>query len=318
MEHSMPSEDTLSTQNETPNLSEQKQNPSDEKKIFLKAYELLDHLTEQKDLDEVITQLKNCHIFNAYYLLGELYRYGINKVVNNNPISLLADKSLASEYFLKAYELNKNIKILISQTESIPPISYDTMTVTHLHDLTEIAEKGHAVALYQLGVFFESEFKLEKRKTSLMPLQLKQFEKSCFTAAANLYHPHAASKIAAQTEDQTEKMRYSIIAADPVFARYTLRENIQFIELRGSKDVPSLIELDPPNNVLPSALQSKRAISFAKMGGVFSSSVQHQSSKSILPSTYYASSEAHQLSEGGQALSKEEVRKLRASKFCLK
>lgn len=312
----MPQNSVPLMQNENPDLNEQKQNFPDEKALFLKAYLALDHLKDQHDLDDVITQLKNCHSFNAYYLLGELYRYGVTKNVNSHTIILPTDTSLASEYFLKAYELNSQIKVLIHNTETISSMTYSAMTIKNLTDLTKIAEKGNAEALFQLGEFFESEFKMEQRKTSLMPQQLKRLAKSCFIAAADLYHPHAAFKAAAIIDNQADKMRYSIIAADPVFARFTLRENVQLFELRGYNETSSFIELDPPNNVLPTALLMTTSLSFAKMSGIFTSSTEHQSSKSILPSTYHESSEAHQLSEGShESLSKDEMRKKRFQKF---
>lgn len=285
---------------------------------FMEAYQLLDSIKEQKDLDEAIEKLKASDSFHAYYALGELYRDGRCKSINKTPVLLDPDKSLASQFFLKAYESHKEkIKVNIDQTDPISPLSYQEVTLTHVENLSRKAEKGNAEALYQLACFFQQEqLSGSQKKTSLLPDTLSKFEKACLVAAADFFHPHAAYILATKAKDEEEKLRYSTIAADPCFALQQLlidKESRILIEVRGDRVIQDSITLQAPNNTLPIALIQTQAIHSKKMGGLYASTCHYQKMASILPFCYSANT-GHSL--GGEvADSKEEMRKMRAARF---
>lgn len=301
---------------ENESVLEQKYSDEAPNAYYREGVYLLDHLREQADLENAIEKLKASESFYAFYALGELYRDGKNKVFNGTQITLDPDKELAAEFYLKAYQSRRKMKVIVRNDSAISTIPYQNIALNDVEKLSRQAEQGHPEALYQLGCFFHQEqCAPHQKRTALLPAKLAEFEKACLAAAAALYHPHAAYALAEQSKDADEKLQNSIIAADPSFSIYLslTEKNRTLIEVRGDKPMEDSITLDPPSHNLPDSLIQRRAISSGKISALYASSVNYEKMASILPAKYPAASSGHQLD--GKNATKEEARNIRLARF---
>ncbi|MHB1947235.1 MAG: hypothetical protein ACYCQI_03875 [Gammaproteobacteria bacterium] len=266
-------------------------------KSYQVACDYRDRPTQTQDIELAIQQFQDLQSFDGFYAIGEMFLYGINKPFNGNPIRLDSNEEKAAEYFLKAYEAYQNeskespeksssprLKVKVDGKEIPSALPED---VKAINELLNTAKKGNPELLFQLACTYIRELKVfneeKQRKLSVFSKsQLVLWIKSCLEAAAQLDHPHAAYLLVTEFANHEllskkdhlspqDKLKYSLIAADPIAAKQNSSGATQFM-LRGERPLTNPIELNTCG-AMPEALYSRQAIALnTKMSGIFETS----------------------------------------------
>lgn len=280
--------------------------------MYLKACQFRDGRMQEVDFEKAVSHFEASLSFIGFYALAEMHKYGILSFNNGKQISFPKNTKIAAEYFLKAYEIaeveaygNKDIfqsmqkkhehrlRVRVLGAEPSPDINRDEFSLAQVNQLLSACKVGNPDALFKLACFYKTELEChdiqEQRKIAATSEQLKQWEKACLEAAATLYHPHAAYRLAKNARayklSADKELEYSCIAADPFFAM-SLTPSAS-IYLRGHTPLrEDVVLMQPAANDLPLALRSQSAINFGRMAGIYSNSVTQQG-RCILPTEHY-------------------------------